>query len=208
MRLLGNLENVTPEKMLQALSKRVLDSSEQENKSDLGVSGMESMISSLSKSLGGNVLDLDVISTSREVREDSQDVGWSGALVHAFEDEDDNVRAAAIESLIKISNREYAELGVRAVDAVIDMLNDDVEFVRRKAILALSELLSAASSHIREGRLSRSLVLTLPMEALETATTLLQDKEPEIRLAVQSLLSNMSFPDPQQFRRTVDSLLR
>jgi hypothetical protein len=153
-----------------------------------------------------------IVASDREALDEfgiSVSISGEFAVVGArFEDEDAGIRAAAIDSLMKLSSREYAELGVRAIDAVIDMLNDDVEFVRRKAVFALSELLSAASPKIGAVNSSRSLMLTLPIEALETATTLLQDKEPEIRLAVHSLLSNMSFPDPQQFRKTIETLLR
>ncbi|KAJ2502372.1 hypothetical protein GGH96_001168 [Coemansia sp. RSA 1972] len=103
------------------------------------------------------------------------DSGAAGAFVHGLEDEYQEVRDAAIESILELSS-ESPVFATRAVDFLVDMFNDSSDRVRVRAIRALT------------GMGTRS-VIYLTDEQLSIAVSAIKDSSQSVRLRIYEFLS-------------------
>ncbi|KAJ1772221.1 hypothetical protein IW140_001392 [Coemansia sp. RSA 1813] len=81
------------------------------------------------------------------------DSGAAGAFVHGLEDEYQEVRDAAIESITELCTAS-ADFSVKAVDFLVDMFNDSSDRVRVCAIRALTSIGEQAAIQLTEEQLS------------------------------------------------------
>ncbi|KAJ2848353.1 hypothetical protein IWW36_003347 [Coemansia brasiliensis] len=109
------------------------------------------------------------------------DSGAAGAFVHALEDEFQEVRDAAIESILELSSGSH-EFAARAVDFLVDMFNDSSDRVRVRAIRALTAL--GARSPIRA-----------TTEQLSIAESAMRDSNSSVRCRMYEFLAHVSVPD-------------
>ncbi|KAJ2660661.1 hypothetical protein IWW48_002870 [Coemansia sp. RSA 1200] len=84
------------------------------------------------------------------------DSGAAGAFVHGLEDEYQEVRDAAIESITELCAAS-ADFSAKAVDFLVDMFNDSSDRVRACAIRALTSIGDRALIQITEEQLSIAL---------------------------------------------------
>lgn len=66
--------------------------------------------------------------------------GACGAFIHGLEDECAEVRAESVDALCVQAVRS-SRLAAKSIDFLVDMFNDEIETVRLKAILALTNIL-------------------------------------------------------------------
>lgn len=99
--------------------------------------------------------------------------GACGAFVHGLEDEYYEVRTAAVESICELSLNN-AEFAVVSLDFLVDMLSDEIEDVRLKAIDSLR-------------RISRHIVLR--EDQLETILGALEDFSYDVREGLHRMLA-------------------
>ncbi|KAJ2455612.1 hypothetical protein EV183_000711 [Coemansia sp. RSA 2336] len=109
------------------------------------------------------------------------DSGAAGAFVHALEDEFQEVRDAAIESILDLSSGSN-EFAARAVDFLVDMFNDSSDRVRIRAIRALTALGT------------RSLIRATT-EQLSIAESAMRDSSSSVRCRMYEFLAHVSVPD-------------
>ncbi|KAJ2817899.1 hypothetical protein IWW50_006006, partial [Coemansia erecta] len=112
-------------------------------------------------------------------REDEElrllDSGAAGAFVHGLEDEFQEVRDAAIESILELS-AESPVFAAKAVDFLVDMFNDSSDRVRVRAIRALTSMGSRAPIHLTD-------------EQLSIAVSAIKDASPAVRLRICEFLA-------------------
>ncbi|KAJ1964138.1 hypothetical protein GGI12_001622 [Dipsacomyces acuminosporus] len=84
------------------------------------------------------------------------DSGAAGAFVHGLEDEFQEVRDAAIESITELSVNS-TEFAAKAVDFLVDMFNDSSDSVRLRAIHALLSIGERALIQLTDEQLSIAL---------------------------------------------------
>jgi integrator complex subunit 4 len=65
--------------------------------------------------------------------------GSCGAFIHGLEDEFLEVRGESVESLCKLAVT-CPKLAAKSIDFLVDMFNDEIEAVRLKAIIALTQI--------------------------------------------------------------------
>jgi len=100
--------------------------------------------------------------------------GAAGALVQALEDEYEEVRSTAIQTIetLSLTDREFA---ASAIDFLVDMLNDELASVRLLTAKTLARLSGGS--------------VELPEDQLRLLTCGLEDRSPEMRFAVTQYLS-------------------
>jgi integrator complex subunit 4 len=118
----------------------------------------------------------------------------AGAFVHAVEDEYYQVREAAIESMCRLSVESgcpaFAE---RALDFLTDMLNDQIDSVRVRAVNALRTVAKA---------------VPIQPEQLHTLLAALEESSSVVRLAIHEMLAEVALPNVDSTHDTIDGLLR
>ncbi|KAF9968929.1 Integrator complex subunit 4, partial [Actinomortierella ambigua] len=102
------------------------------------------------------------------------DSGACGAFVHGLEDEYRDVRNAAINSICELclQTPEFAE---QALDYLVDMFMDEIDYVRLNALTSLRKIGQRA-------------VLTLDTEQLQIALGVLEDADKDVREAAHGML--------------------
>lgn len=117
--------------------------------------------------------------------------GACGAFVHGLEDEFLEVRSAAVQSICRLSqqNSDFANL---ALDYLVDMLNDEIEDVRLKAI----DSLRLISAHI-----------VLRDDQVETILGALEDFAQEVRFGLHGMLAACRMATTAGVKLTIDRLL-
>ncbi|KAJ2125782.1 hypothetical protein IW147_000553 [Coemansia sp. RSA 720] len=103
------------------------------------------------------------------------DSGAAGAFVHGLEDEYQEVRDAAIESILELSS-ESPVFATRAVDFLVDMFNDSSDRVRVRAMRALTVMGTRS-------------VIYLTDEQLSIAVSAIKDSSQAVRLRIYEFLS-------------------
>eukprot|EP00808_Paulinella_micropora_P009536 g24319.t1 len=177
-RLLGICHGVNQNRMLQTFSKKPLRE--------------------LNPAYAGPRVDLGknyhwwVPEGDLDIQETPADFGWTGAIVHGCEDEYFEVRNAAICSICELG-LQSATFAKRAVEALADMFNDDIESVRQNALRSLSRLGS---------------VVRLSDDYLSNVLVLQDDALPSVRSAVHRLLQSICLKDLGQLLVVVASLHR
>ncbi|RKP34355.1 armadillo-type protein [Dimargaris cristalligena] len=126
------------------------------------------------------------------------DSGACGAFVHGLEDEYREVRNAAINSICELC-LQSAEFSQQAVDYLVDIFNDEIDYVRLNAITSLTKIASRYP-------------ITLDREQLQIIFGVMEDADPKIRQSIHSLVSSVLLADVPALMTTVetlsDSLLR
>ncbi|KAJ2080574.1 hypothetical protein H4R24_002980 [Coemansia sp. RSA 988] len=120
------------------------------------------------------------------------DSGAAGAFVHGLEDEYQEVRDAAIESITELSFAS-AEFSAKAVDFLVDMFNDSSDRVRLCAIRALVAI-------------GRRALLQLTEEQLSIALSAMRDASASVRRGVYSVLSVSSLAKGEWLQRLMDDI--
>ncbi|KAJ2806968.1 hypothetical protein H4R20_001481, partial [Coemansia guatemalensis] len=120
------------------------------------------------------------------------DSGAAGAFVHGLEDEYQEVRDAAIESITELSFAS-AEFSAKAVDFLVDMFNDSSDRVRLCAIRALVAI-------------GRRAPLQLTEEQLSIALSAMRDASASVRRGVYNVLSVASLAKGEWLQRLMDDV--
>ncbi|KAJ1927287.1 hypothetical protein IWQ60_003059 [Tieghemiomyces parasiticus] len=121
------------------------------------------------------------------------DSGACGAFVHGLEDEYREVRNAAIHSLCALCLRSD-DFARQAVDYLVDIFNDEIDYVRLNAITSLTKM--AHKHH-----------LTLNSEQLQIIFGVMADADPTIRQAIHRLLGAMRLADLACVLATTEALI-
>ncbi|PIA17085.1 ARM repeat-containing protein, partial [Coemansia reversa NRRL 1564] len=122
------------------------------------------------------------------------DSGAAGAFVHGLEDEYQEVRDAAIESITELSFAS-AEFSAKAVDFLVDMFNDSSDRVRLCAIRALIAI-------------GRRTPLQLTEEQLSIALSAMRDASASVRRGVYEVLSVVSLTKSEWLQRLMEEVRR
>ncbi|KAJ2649654.1 hypothetical protein IWW40_002995 [Coemansia sp. RSA 1250] len=179
--VLGRFRAVDAQYLAQTLSKQLMSHMKRVQRGPArGYAGRNSGVKSSNPTPSGaaiptptgdaNVGDLRIL-----------DSGAAGAFVHALEDEFQEVRDAAIESILELSSGSN-EFAARAVDFLVDMFNDSSDRVRIRAIRALTAL--GARSLIRA-----------TTEQLSIAESAMRDSSSSVRCRMYEFLAHVSVPD-------------
>ncbi|KAJ2151190.1 hypothetical protein J3F82_003508 [Coemansia sp. RSA 637] len=160
--ILGRFRRVSPQYLEQTFSKQVM-------------SNLRSVPRSLGygRNRGLHSSKFHQRETVDELR--LLDSGAAGAFVHGLEDEYQEVRDAAIESILELSS-ESPVFASRAVDFLVDMFNDSSDRVRVRAIRALTVMGTRS-------------VIYLTDEQLSIAVSAIKDSSQSVRLRIYEFLS-------------------
>lgn len=123
------------------------------------------------------------------------DAGACGAFVHGLEDEFMEVRNAAVESMSQLTMN-CREFGLKSVEFMIDMFNDEQEGVRNSAILALERMANQREQ------------MYLDISQLEAAVLIIQDSSVECRQNAHRMLSVFRMRDAGSLMFLAKSLLK
>ncbi|KAJ2162427.1 hypothetical protein GGF46_000668 [Coemansia sp. RSA 552] len=150
--LLGRFRNVDHKFLSQTFSKQVMS----HLRRFVPRHGMRGRNQGVHKSRGPAIPmpkgDVDVESDEFKLL----DSGAAGAFVHGLEDEYQEVRDAAIESITELTIAS-AEFSAKAVDFLVDMFNDSSDRVRQCAIRALVAIGTRSLIKLTEEQLSIAL---------------------------------------------------
>ncbi|KAJ1971945.1 hypothetical protein H4R34_005573, partial [Dimargaris verticillata] len=195
--LLGSYHNVQFSFLSQTLSKKVMSHLKRRPplgkhhprgspSADSGASPGRSKRSTIPVAEG----DLDVGSDEFRLL----DSGACGAFVHGLEDEYREVRHAAINSIgeLCLGSAEFAKL---AVDYLVDIFNDEIDYVRLNAIQSLSKV---ADHH----------TIVLDGEQLQIIFGVMEDADPKIRRAIHHLLGSVRVQNQACIATVVETLTR
>ncbi|KAJ2308379.1 hypothetical protein IWW55_000470 [Coemansia sp. RSA 2706] len=122
------------------------------------------------------------------------DAGAAGAFVHALEDEQFEVRLAAIGSIVELS-RESRDFTTRAVDFLVDMFNDSSDAVRVASMRALVALGKVAP-------------LQVTAEQLAIVTAALDDASARVRQRLYEVASCLALPSVTALQTLAQALGR
>ena len=130
----------------------------------------------------------------------SIDVSSCGAFTHGLESENSKVRLESIESLtILVISKKSTHFAKKALDALIDMLNDEIEGVRLSAVNGVTKILNFSEG---AGNVTDFMNMkTLYTDQLTNVIAALDDTVTEIRTAVRGVLGSCTVPE-------VDSLFQ
>lgn len=171
-RLLGRFKQQVGDQFLsQTFSKQVMSHLRRFNNTKRGYVGRNKGVKSTNTLIPTPEGDVDVASEEFKLL----DSGAAGALVHGLEDEFQEVRDAAIESITQLSTSSE-EFANRAVDFLVDMFNDSSDRVRLCAIDALESL-------------GTRRLIQLTQEQLSIALSAMKDSHRIIRTGIYSFLS-------------------
>ncbi|PVU95936.1 hypothetical protein BB561_001477 [Smittium simulii] len=101
--------------------------------------------------------------------------GAAGAFVHGLEDEFQEVRISAIDSIYVLS-KQNTEFASKSVDFLIDLFNDSSDIVRLKAIQVLRSI-------------GKNITIGLTNEQLSICISMIEDADLAIRKSLYSFLS-------------------
>ncbi|KAJ1753539.1 hypothetical protein LPJ69_005664, partial [Coemansia sp. RSA 1752] len=166
--ILGRFRRVSPQYLEQTFSKQVM-------------SNLRSVPRSLGygRNRGLHSSKFHQRETVDELR--LLDSGAAGAFVHGLEDEYQEVRDAAIESILELSS-ESPVFASRAVDFLVDMFNDSSDRVRVRAIRALTVMGTRS-------------VIYLTDEQLSIAVSAIKDSSQSVRLRIYEFLREARIDD-------------
>ncbi|KAI9275591.1 armadillo-type protein [Phascolomyces articulosus] len=128
---------------------------------------------------------------SEEVR--IMDSGACGAFVHGLEDEFQEVRNASIDSICELCMY-HGHLVNKAVDALVDMFNDEIPQVRINAINSLRKI-------------GTRWPLKFDLEQLEIATGTLDDFDQITRFATHDLLAVVEIENEESLKLLMTELM-
>lgn len=119
-----------------------------------------------------------------------EEVAHSGAFVYGLEDERKDVRMAALDSLSQLSKNQpkFAE---RSIDHIVDMFNDEIEYIRLKAIHCLQDIDNVA----------------LRDDQVEIILSALDSPSMDIREALHRMLAHVNLDTPYALRRCTETVL-
>eukprot|EP00124_Ichthyophonus_hoferi_P003846 Ihof_evm4s365 gene=Ihof_evmTU4s365 len=103
------------------------------------------------------------------------DSGACGAFVHGLEDEFYEVRSAALDAICELSAKSLP-FGRRALDFLVDMFNDEIDDVRMNSMRCLRKI---------------SAVVEFGEEQVEIIVGVLDEDNPQIRVAIHALLGSL-----------------
>ncbi|KAI8642763.1 armadillo-type protein [Parasitella parasitica] len=120
------------------------------------------------------------------------DSGACGSFIHGLEDEFQEVRNAAIDSICELCM--YNEqLTKKAVEFLVDMFNDDIDKIRLNAIHSLRKIGTKSTLEFDE-------------EQLEIAVGALEDSDPSARQATHELFTVVRLTVPVSLTTLLDAL--
>jgi integrator complex subunit 4 len=119
-------------------------------------------------------------------------IGACGAFIHGLEDEFSQVRMASLDSLCKLAEL-YPLFAKQSLDFFVDMLNDEIEDIRLKAIYSL-------------GRLGQR-DLSLRADQIEIILPVLKDSSSRTREALHLMLSKCRLTNAASLQSCIQSLL-
>ncbi|XP_073255045.1 integrator complex subunit 4-like [Porites lutea] len=191
-RLLGSLHLVSPKFLEQTLDKKLMShlkkrKTEHEKRKEIHAAGGADEGWSTGRTWGDKAPEPEI---------DPEDIslmssGACGAFVHGLEDEFLEVRTAAVDSLCELAYRN-APFAVLSLDFLADMMNDEIENVRLKAINSLRKI----SKHVQ-----------LREDQLETLLGVLEDFSGDTREAVRELLCHCTLSTRASLHATIHALL-
>ncbi|GAB6020124.1 hypothetical protein CHUAL_002853 [Chamberlinius hualienensis] len=186
--LLGKMTNVSLKFMEQTLDKRLMSNmkrkcSAHERQKESFESGEWASGQKWADDAPREAIDADDITLIA--------TGACGAVVHGLEDEFMEVRSATLDSLcnLALQSPTFASL---TIDFLVDMLNDEIEDVRLKAIHCLTKF-----CHI----------IVLRADQLEIILAGLEDFSMEIREGLHGMLSSCQLSTKSCLKMCVDNLL-
>ncbi|KAJ1674790.1 hypothetical protein EV182_002556 [Spiromyces aspiralis] len=160
--VLGRFYNVNSKFLFQTLSKQVMSNLKRYVPKGKRESARQQQ---KAKSKSGKATgDANVESESFRLL----DSGAAGAFVHGLEDEYQEVRDAAIESITELSIRSN-EFGAKTVDFLVDMFNDSSDNVRLNAVRALNKIGSQSTINLNSEQLS------IALSAMEDANSVIRE---------------------------------
>ncbi|KAJ1918792.1 hypothetical protein H4219_002411 [Mycoemilia scoparia] len=190
--VLGRYYNVGMKFLLQTLSKQVMSNLKRyapKGRREANKPG------SKSKGKGGKGSSIPTPSGDADVELESirlLDSGAAGAFVHGLEDEYQEVRDAAIESITELSIRS-SEFGEKTVDFLVDMFNDSSDIVRLNSLKALNKIGSQIPIQFND-------------EQLSIALSAMEDANPVIRESVHSIFKVSRMDSVKTLTKLVESL--
>ncbi|KAJ1975912.1 hypothetical protein H4R35_002927, partial [Dimargaris xerosporica] len=193
--LLGSYHHVPFSLLSQTLSKKVM--SHLKRRPPLGKHRSSASADSGSSPGRGKRSMIPVAEGDLDVGSDEfriLDSGACGAFVHGLEDEYREVRHAAINSIgeLCLGSAEFAKL---AVDYLVDIFNDEIDYVRLNAIQSLSKV---ADHH----------ATVLDGEQLQIIFGVMEDADPKIRRAIHHLLGSVRVQDQACIVTVVETMTR
>ncbi|RIA94961.1 armadillo-type protein [Glomus cerebriforme] len=133
--------------------------------------------------------DIDVESTEFRLLKSSA----NGAFIHGLEDAFQDVRNAAIDSICELSmhNQKFSK---RAVEFLVDMFQDEIDFVRLNSIISLRKI----------GTLQP---IELDSELLQITLSVLNDADPIVRESTHGMLGVARITSPELIPSFIKDLL-
>uniref|UniRef100_A0A6B2KXX4 Clathrin/coatomer adaptor adaptin-like N-terminal domain-containing protein n=1 Tax=Arcella intermedia TaxID=1963864 RepID=A0A6B2KXX4_9EUKA len=186
--LLGTLQHVDSNLLLQALSKRIINTDEPEKEDEEGTDfdafqGNEKNVFGEAVSSNSDILILNDTSLNANAA--------AGAFVHGLEDEFMAVRSATIDSICEVSLRSL-KFCSRAIAPLVDMFNDEIDTVRINAMNSLRKLGSAAK---------------FTEEQTQIILSGLEESQQNGRFAVHLLIRSTQLTSTQCLTATIQALL-
>jgi hypothetical protein len=127
------------------------------------------------------------------------DASACGAFTHGLESESSKVRLASINSLTTLTiKKNHVELAKKALDALIDMLNDEIEEVRLYSVDGVTTIMKNSDESLR----------TLYSDQFQNIIVALDDSVSNIRSAVRKLLGACKIREVETLNKVVMQLLR
>ncbi|KAI9143520.1 armadillo-type protein [Paraphysoderma sedebokerense] len=191
-KLLRNYQNVSNEYLLQTLNKK-LTIRELRNQNTNAANRHNELRQLATENAGNQLLsgpetDFDTETTQINL----VDASGAGAFIHGLEDEYEEVRDEAIESISVLSSqsKEFAE---QSVDFVVDAFNDESPSIRLKSLRAIEII----NSHFP---------IYIHLDQLQIFVPVLEDTDQNIREAAHGVLSTIRFTDQRCIRQSFELL--
>ncbi|CAG8544290.1 13556_t:CDS:10 [Funneliformis caledonium] len=133
--------------------------------------------------------DIDVESAEVRLLKSSA----NGAFIHGLEDSFQDVRNAAIDSICELSmhNQKFSK---RAVEFLVDMFQDEIDFVRLNSIISLRKI----------GTLQP---IELDSELLQITLSVLNDADPIVRESAHGMLGVVRITSPELIPSFIKDLM-
>lgn len=131
--------------------------------------------------------DIDIMEVTSRLIENCA----NGAFIHGLEDEYLEVRSAAIHSISELSQGSL-DFGVKAVEFIVDMFNDEIEIIRSNSLYSLAKM-------------GESIQLT--ESQLQVVLAIFNDVSPKVRLAAHSLLRTTLLQNVKCLKLCIQNLL-
>ena len=127
------------------------------------------------------------------------DASACGAFTQGLENESADVRLGTIDALIRLTViKKSKDLAKKSLDALIDMLNDEIETVRLHAVKGVTAIMKNSDADLR----------TLYADQFQNVISALDDSVFSIRMSIRQLLSECVIKEVDSVYKVVTQLIR